>query len=84
MLKVHIEKITSNFEGTIVDIETIGDFSNYNDDDSRTYSELVPTIFGYITKNKLKILCAEGSRRSTSARTNQVPDPASFRHQCRS
>lgn len=60
MLKVHIEKITSNFAGTIVDIETIGDFSNYDNEDSRTYSKLVPTIFGYITKNKLKILCAEG------------------------
>lgn len=61
MIIVHSEKIKSKFEGTIIDIETIGDFCReYDDDDSRQYSKLVPTIFGYITKDKLKIRCAEG------------------------
>ena len=61
MIIVHREKIKSEFKGTIIDIESIEDFCReYDDDDSRQYSKLVPTIFGYITKDKLKILCAEG------------------------
>jgi len=61
MLRAHNEKIKSEFKGTIIDIETIGDFcGDYDDDDSRQYSKLTPTIFGYITKDELKILCAEG------------------------
>ena len=60
MMRIHSEKNKLNFKGTIIDIETIGDFCReYDDDDSRQYSMLVPTIFGYITKDKLKILCAE-------------------------
>ena len=62
MLISHNEKIESDFKGTIIDIETIESFCReYNeDDDSRRYSKLIPTIVGYITKNELKILCAKG------------------------
>lgn len=60
MLISHTEKIESEFKGTIIDIETIGKFRDYNDDDSRQYSKLTPTIFGYITKDELKVLCAKG------------------------
>jgi hypothetical protein len=54
------EKTSSNFKGTIIDIETIGDFSQFADNDSRQYHNLEPTILGYITKNELNILCAKG------------------------
>ena len=61
MLIFHNENIDSKFEGTIIDIETIGGFCReHGDDDSRTYSKLVPTIFGYITKDELNIICAKG------------------------
>jgi hypothetical protein len=61
MLIFHNEKIKSDFEGTILDIETIEPFCwDYSHDDSRRYSKIIPTILGYITKNELKILCAKG------------------------
>ena len=57
----HNEKIKSDFEGTILDIETIEPFCwDYPHDDSRRYSKIIPIIIGYITKNELKILCAKG------------------------
>ena len=60
MMRLYSEKNKLNFKGTIIDIESIGDFCReYDDDDSRQYSALIPTLFGYITKDKLKILCAE-------------------------
>jgi hypothetical protein len=61
MIITHNEKVSSNFEVTIIDIETIGDFSRqFADNDSRQYLNLKPTILGYITKNELNILCAKG------------------------
>jgi len=48
------EKIKSSFDGTIIDIETIGEFCREYQD-SREYKDLVPTIFGYINKDGLKI-----------------------------
>ena len=60
MIITHNEKIRSNFEGTIIDIETIGDFLKFPDEDSRNYRNLKPTILGYITKDELNILCAKG------------------------
>lgn len=58
MVVVHSEQVKSNFEGTIIDIETTGDFCDY--DDSRRFQSHIPTIFGYIDKNMLHIICAEG------------------------
>lgn len=61
MIITHNEKVSSNFRGTIIDLETIGDFSRqFADNDSRQYRTLKPAILGYITKNELNILCAKG------------------------
>jgi len=55
----HFEKTKSRFEGTIIDIETIGEFC-YDYDDSRHYQDIIPTIFGWINKDELNIFCARG------------------------
>ncbi|MEK6928008.1 MAG: hypothetical protein AABX11_06260 [Nanoarchaeota archaeon] len=54
---IHKEKIKSDFKGTIIDIETIGNFSNFPD--SRRYKEIVPVIFGFINNEELTIFCAK-------------------------
>ena len=59
MIIEHTEEIASDFEGTIIDIETIGDFRNQYFD-SRRYMGIQPVIFGYIDKRALQILCARG------------------------
>lgn len=56
-MKIHEEEIDSDFEGTIIDLETIGHFNNYPD--SRRYKDITPVIFGFIDNKKLKILCAK-------------------------
>ena len=53
------EKIESNFEGTIIDIETIGGFCNQYKD-SRKYKKIKTVIFGFIDSNGLSIYCAKG------------------------
>ena len=61
MLISHNEKIKSDFEGTIIDVESIGLFCrNYPDDDFRQYRRVIPTILEYIIKDELKILCDKG------------------------
>ena len=55
----HKEKTVSDFEGTIIDIETIGEFRN-DFFDSRRYMDIQLVIFGFITKHALQILCAQG------------------------
>ncbi len=57
MVLVLEEKVKSDFQGTIIDIETIGDF-NRNFSDSRQYAQIAPVIFGFIDCNGLKIYCA--------------------------
>jgi hypothetical protein len=54
----HREVISSNFDGTIIDIETIGRFnSRYRDtDDIREYEYIRQVIFGYIDRHALNIL----------------------------
>lgn len=60
MVKVFEEIINSAFKGTIIDIESIGNFSNsFFKSDSRHYSKILPVIFGYITNEGLKIIYAE-------------------------
>lgn len=50
MVKVFGEIINSAFKGTIIDIESIGNFSHsFLQSDSRYYSKHLPVIFGYIT-----------------------------------
>jgi len=55
----HKEDINSDFEGTIIDIETIGDFLNQYPD-SRRYKDIRLVIFGFINRYALRILCAKG------------------------
>jgi len=58
MIKVYTEEIMSDFEGTIVDLETIGYFEDMYED-SRRYRNIIPIIFGYMNRNGIRILCAE-------------------------
>ncbi len=58
MIKIFSEEIMSNFEGTIVDLETIG-YLDDRYDDSRRYRNIIPVIFGYMNGDGIRILCAE-------------------------
>ncbi len=58
MIKQLREKFDINFEGTIVDIETIGDFDKSYRYDSRQYKNIRQVILGYIDKDALQIYCA--------------------------
>lgn len=60
MIIEHKEDISSNFEGTIIDIETVGEFLNQYPD-SRRYKDIQLVIFGFINKHGLHILCAKGT-----------------------
>ena len=59
MIIEHKEDISSNFEGTIIDIETTGEFRNQYPD-SRRYKDIQLVIFGFINRRALQILCAKG------------------------
>jgi len=55
----HKEDISSNFEGTVIDIETVGGFlKQYYD--SRRYKGIQLVIFGFINSHALHIFCAKG------------------------
>jgi len=56
------EDISSDFEGTIIDIETVGEFNRHyrGTHDSREYQNIQQAIFGFINRQGLHILCAEG------------------------
>ena len=62
MIIEHKEDINSNFEGTIIDIETIGDFDEHYrySNDSREYQDIKQVIFGFMNRYALHILCAQG------------------------
>jgi hypothetical protein len=60
MKELH-EKQELNYDGTIIDIETIGDTTRgYPKYDSREFNQVKIVIFGFINKNGLHIYCAEG------------------------
>ena len=59
MIQEYSEESKSDFEGTILDIETIGDFDHLYRYDSRHYRKLKQVIFGYIDKDQLHIYCAK-------------------------
>ena len=59
MIIEHKEDIISNFEGTVIDIETVGEFHNEYFD-SRRYKDIQLVIFGFINKYGLHISCAKG------------------------
>ncbi len=56
MIIEHEEKVESDFEGTIFDIETVGSFGR--SPDSRRYKEVRQVILGYIDRAGLRIYCA--------------------------
>jgi hypothetical protein len=58
MVKVFSEDMNLDFEGTIIDLETIGNFQTRYFD-SRRYRNIIPVIFGIICKEELKIISAE-------------------------
>lgn len=60
MVLRHEEKIESQIKGTIIDVETIGDFNNACSSlDSRCYMNLRTVIFGSINSESLQIHCAK-------------------------
>ena len=61
------EDISSNFEGTIIDIETVGEFLNQYPD-SRRFRDIQLVIFGFINKDALHILCARGMKELNELR----------------
>ncbi len=75
MIIEHKEDISSNFEGTIIDIETTGFFDNQYPD-SRRYKEIQLVIFGFINRYTLQILCAKGMKalNELRERTEKIID----------
>ncbi len=75
MIIEHKEDISSNFEGTIIDIETVGEFLNQYPD-SRRFKDIQLVIFGFINKDALHILCAKGIRALSELRerTEKIVD----------
>ncbi|MFC1981094.1 hypothetical protein ACFLVN_02490 [Chloroflexota bacterium] len=59
------EDIFSDIDGTVIDIETIGDFDKRYRHDSRNYRNIKQVIFGCIDTNKLCIYCACGNQGIT-------------------
>ncbi len=59
MIIEHKQDISSSFEGTIIDIETIGEFLNQYPD-SRPFKDIQLVIFGFINKHGFHIFCAQG------------------------
>lgn len=55
------EKVKTSFKGTIIDLETTGNFNYaYPSYDARRYAFHKPTIFGYLSNSTLVQYCAEG------------------------
>lgn len=71
MILIHEEKLKSNLDGTIIDIETIGEFSNEYKD-SRVYKEIESVIFGFIDSSGLSIYCAK-NKGSLEKLKNEIP-----------
>ena len=63
----HREDTSSDFEGTIIDIETVGEFLNQYPD-SRRYKDIKLVIFGFINRCTLQILCAKGTEATSELR----------------
>jgi hypothetical protein len=59
MIQEYNEEAKSDFEGTILDIETIGEFDPSFQYDSRHYRKIKQVVLGYIDKSQLHIYCAK-------------------------
>lgn len=62
MLKEHHENQDSIYKGTVIDIETKGEFCDQFKGDSREYKDLQIVVFGYINKRGLHIYCAKDDK----------------------
>jgi len=73
MIIEHKEDTSSDFEGTIIDIETIGEFLNQYHD-SRRYKDIQLVIFGFINRYALNIFCARGREaiKELSEKTEEI------------
>jgi hypothetical protein len=58
MTFAHFEPNNKFFDGTIIDLETIGNFRNFFND-SRRYSQITPVILGFINNEGIRIHCAK-------------------------
>lgn len=56
MVIVHVEAVRTDFDGTVIDIETSGEFRREYTD-SRQYRDHTPVVFGHINKNELRVCC---------------------------
>ncbi len=77
MIIEHKEDINSDFQGTIIDIEFIGDFNRFFlPDDSRRYKDMKQVILGFINKETLHIYCAKGMEAiaELDAKTPEIID----------
>jgi len=63
MVREHQEHSSMRIKGTIIDLESTGEFDRaYPPWDPRQYANINPTIFGYITGETLIQYCAEGEK----------------------
>lgn len=70
-MKIFNEQLTSTLEGTIIDIESIGDFNNsHPDHDSRQYIDIIPVIFGTINNKEITILYASEEKEIEELKHN--------------
>jgi hypothetical protein len=67
------QEITSDIKGTVIDIETIGDFCDQYYD-SRRCKNIQQVIFGYVNNRELVILCAKGKQAidTLNSQTKQI------------
>ena len=75
MIIEHKENISSDFNGTIIDIEFIGSFDRfYSIDDVRRYADTKLIIFGFMNKEFLHIHCAKGMEgiAALNAKTREI------------
>ena len=64
MVREHREHSSMRIKGTIIDLESTGEFDRaYPPWDPRQYANISPTIFGYITGKALVQHCAEGEKQ---------------------
>ena len=59
MVITHRETVKSSFEGTVIDVETAGQFHDQYVD-SRRYRDHQLVIFGFVNSHNLEIFCAQG------------------------
>jgi len=69
------QDIVSDFKGTVIDIETIGDFCDQYYD-SRRCQNIQQVIFGYVNNKELVIFCTKGKQAITelNSLTRQILD----------